>query len=109
MDVKNHIEGAAVDLCTMMSPQVVKELVNLLPGLLSRSGLLPGNVRQCHEYCRIEGPCTVEETTNNLLDAFLTGVIKERTVISRRRCLSILAVHDEIGQEGAMLWSVCVE
>jgi hypothetical protein len=31
---------------------------------------------------------------------------KERTVISRHRCLSILAVCDGIGQEGAMLWSV---
>ncbi len=42
----------------------------------------------------------------NFLDAFLTGVVKERTVNSRPRCLSILAIRDGIGQEGAMLWSV---
>ena len=48
----------------------------------------------------------MQETTNNLLDAFLTGVVKDRTVISWHRCLSILAVRDGIGQERTMLWSV---
>ncbi len=41
-----------------------------------------------------------------MLDAFLAGVVKERTVIGRHRCLSILAICDGIGQEGAMLRSV---
>ena len=45
MDVKNHIGGAVVDLGIGMSPHVVKELFDLLPGVLSRSGLLSGDVR----------------------------------------------------------------
>jgi hypothetical protein len=44
MDVENHIGGAVADLCIGMSPHVVKELVDLLLGILSRSGLLSGNV-----------------------------------------------------------------
>ncbi len=44
MDVENHIRGAVVDLCIGMSPHVVKELVDLLLGVLSGSGLLSGNV-----------------------------------------------------------------
>ncbi len=37
---------------------------------------------------------------------FFTGIVKERTVIGRHRCLSIFAVSDGIGQEGTMLWFV---
>ncbi len=59
-----------------------------------------------HEYCQINGPCIVQDITDSWLDAFLTGVVKDRTVISRHRCLRILAKRDEAGQEGAMLWSV---
>ncbi len=44
MDVENHIRGTVVDLCIGMSPHVVKELVNSLLGVLSRSGLLSGDV-----------------------------------------------------------------
>jgi hypothetical protein len=39
MDVKNHIRGAVADLCIGMSPYVVKELVALLLGVLSRSAM----------------------------------------------------------------------
>ncbi len=67
---------------------------------------LVANFRYCHEYCWINSPCIVQGTTDNLLDAFLTGVVKERTVISRHRRLRILAVRDGIRQERAMLWSV---
>ncbi len=45
MDVKIHIGGTVADLCIRMSPHVVKELVISLLGVLSRSGLLSGNVR----------------------------------------------------------------
>jgi hypothetical protein len=106
MDVENHIGGAVADLCIGMSPRIVKELVDSLLGVLSRCGLLSGAFGQCHEYCQIDGPCILQETTNNLFDAFLTSAIKERTVISWRRCLSILAIHGGIGVEGAMLLSV---
>ncbi len=44
MDVENHMGGAVADLCIEMSPHVVKELVPLLLGVLSRSGLLSGDV-----------------------------------------------------------------
>ncbi len=106
MNAKNHIGGAEADLCIGMSSHVVKELFDLLPGVLSMSSLLSGNVGLCHKYCRVDSPCIVQEATDDLLGAFLTGVVKERTVISRRRCLSILAVRDGIGQEETMLWFV---
>ncbi len=41
-----------------------------------------------------------------MLDAFLASIVKERTVVSRRWCVSILAVCDGIGGDGEMLWSV---
>ncbi len=44
MDIKNHIGGAVADLCIGMNPHVVKELFDLLLGVISRSGLLSGNV-----------------------------------------------------------------
>jgi hypothetical protein len=44
MGVKNHIRGVVVDHCFGMSPHVVKELFDSLPGVLSRSGLLSGNI-----------------------------------------------------------------
>ncbi len=44
MDVKDHIGGTVADLCIGMSQYVVKELFNSLLGVLSRSGLLSGNV-----------------------------------------------------------------
>ncbi len=40
------------------------------------------------------------------MDAFLTRVVMERTVINRCRCLSILSVCDGIRQAGTMLWLV---
>ncbi len=45
MVVKNHIGGTVADLCIGMSPHVVKELFDTLPGVLNRSSLLSGNVR----------------------------------------------------------------
>ncbi len=54
MYVENHIGGVVVDLCIGMSPHVVKELVDLLLGDLSRSGLLSGDVGQCHVFCWID-------------------------------------------------------
>ena len=45
MDVENHIGGTVADLCIRMSPHVVKELAGLLLDVLSRSGLLSGDVR----------------------------------------------------------------
>jgi hypothetical protein len=44
MDVENHIGGLVADLCIGMSLHVVKELVDLLLGVHSRSGLLSGDV-----------------------------------------------------------------
>ncbi len=44
MGVDNHIGGRVVELCIGMSPHVVKELLNSLLGVLSRSGLLSGDV-----------------------------------------------------------------
>ncbi len=45
MDIENQIGGAVADLCIRISPNVFKELVDLLLGVLSRSGLLSGDVR----------------------------------------------------------------
>ncbi len=44
IDIKDHIRGAVAALCIRMSPHVGKELFDSLLGVLSRSGLLSGDV-----------------------------------------------------------------
>ncbi len=84
MNVEDHIGGTVVDLCIEMSLHVDVELVDLLLGVLSRSGLLSDNVGKCHEYYRIYSQCIVQETTDNLLDDFLLA--------SSRRGLSSVGI-----------------
>jgi hypothetical protein len=84
---------------------LVKELINLFLGVLSRGSLLCGNVRESHQYGRVDGTCIIEEASNDLLDALFTS-IKERTLVGRCRCLIVLSISDRVRRVGTMLWFV---
>ncbi len=59
MDVEYHVGSPVPNDSIRMCPHVVEELGDTEVSILSRSRLLGGNVRECHEYCRINGTCII--------------------------------------------------
>ncbi len=50
--------------------------------------------------------CIIEEATDDLLDVLFTSIVKERTLVSRCRCLIVLFIIDRVRRVGAVLWLV---
>jgi hypothetical protein len=79
-----------------MSGHVVKELVDVVACVFSRSSLLAGDSREHNEDSGIGSTFIVEEAPNDLLDAFLVGTIKFGTCVDQVNSLIVLAIFDWI-------------